>query len=353
MNTVCPGWSFASNHADDPDGRIILIWKGPVLVDVLHSSRQSMTVKVSWPGIRAFCFTAVYAANTSEERNDLWIDLITLHSSSLIGSSPWLIGGDFNEILHPSEHSCPSVNQFSSTMIDFKDCLDKIEARNLRYQEEKFTWSNKQPVNPIAKKLDRALIDEDWLSVFPRSFAKFLAPDFSNHAPCCISLEISLPVAGSKPYKFFNYLVSHPDFLETVAHAWSVTPSVDHNLSSILFKQKSLRVGLESLDKDNFSDIQKRVSEASALVSSAPLISLQCPCSIHFLQERQVIDKLNMLKGIEEKYFKQKSRINWLASGDQNSDYFHKVCKTRNAYNSVLSLAGLDGQIVSTAEAIG
>ncbi|KAG5415491.1 hypothetical protein IGI04_003058 [Brassica rapa subsp. trilocularis] len=30
MSSLCPGWSFASNHAADPDGRIIIIWRNPI-----------------------------------------------------------------------------------------------------------------------------------------------------------------------------------------------------------------------------------------------------------------------------------------------------------------------------------
>lgn len=41
------------------------------------------------------------------EKTDLWIELLELQASLLIGDSPWLMGGYFNEIFHPSEHSLP------------------------------------------------------------------------------------------------------------------------------------------------------------------------------------------------------------------------------------------------------
>ena len=49
-------------------------------------------------------------------------------------------------------------------MIDFNSCLHQLEIQDLRYHGEKYTWSNKRPDNPIAKKLDRALINEHWLN---------------------------------------------------------------------------------------------------------------------------------------------------------------------------------------------
>lgn len=59
-----------------------------------------------------------------------------------------------------------------------------------------------------------------------------------------------------------------------------------------------------------------------------------------------------MLKGIEEAYFRQKTRINWLSLGDQNTSYFHKVVMARAAYNAIHYLFRLDGIIASTLEDI-
>ena len=46
-------------------------------------------------------------------------------------------------------------------------------------------------------------------------------------------------------------------------------------------------------------------------------------------QERrsEIIHELNQAYIDEEIYWKQKSRINWLRSGDRNTGYFHAVTK--------------------------
>lgn len=160
MNEVCPLWSYTSNHNENANGRFILIWKPHMSAVVILSTKQSMTCKITCLHAADFFYTPVYAANTSEERNDLWIELLDLQSYLNAGSFPWLIGGDFNEIFHPSEHFPAGSNSFTKQMIDFKSCIDQMKMRDLRYHGTKFSWTNKQSDNLIARKLDRALINE-------------------------------------------------------------------------------------------------------------------------------------------------------------------------------------------------
>lgn len=65
------------------------------------------------------------------------------------------------------------------------------------------------------------------------------------------------------------------------------------------------------------------------------------------------MDMLSKLKLIEEAYFKQKSRVNWLGTGYQNTAYFQNVAKARNDYNFMHSLIGFDGYEATTPSDMG
>lgn len=79
MSKVYNGWSYTSNHA--ADGRIVLIWKAPLSVEVIRQSRQTITCLITFPTQEPIFYTAVYASNLSAERNELWIELLQLHGS--------------------------------------------------------------------------------------------------------------------------------------------------------------------------------------------------------------------------------------------------------------------------------
>lgn len=49
------------------------------------------------------------------------------------------------------------------------------------------------------------------------------------------------------------------------------------------------------------------------------------------------------MREIEEMYFRQKSRINWLKEGDLNTAYFHRICQTRACYNATRAFLAMNG----------
>lgn len=67
-----------------------------------------------------FIYTAIYAFNTRRERSEIWVELLNLHQSLGLHSTPQMLGGDFNQILHPDEHSVQAVDSLSPQMIELR-----------------------------------------------------------------------------------------------------------------------------------------------------------------------------------------------------------------------------------------
>lgn len=79
--------------------------------------------------------------------------------------------GDFNQIREPVEHSkLPSLS-LDKRMRDFNHCLLTANVEYLNFRGTTFTWWNKQKSSPIAKKLDRCLVNDAWYFNFPSSVA--------------------------------------------------------------------------------------------------------------------------------------------------------------------------------------
>ena len=154
---------------------------------------------------------------------------------------PRIIGGDFNQIIHHSEHSLFEVNSITPQMTEFRDTLHQMGMFDLRFQGPLHTWSNHQPESPIAKKLDCFLVNSNVISLFPNSVATFL-----------LDLAHQLPLAGTKPFRFFNYLTKHPLFHQTVLEAWNQAGSMAFTLTNLCWKQKNVKGVLKNLTERTF-----------------------------------------------------------------------------------------------------
>lgn len=347
MSTLCRGWNYLSNHSSDEDGRIIVVWKDPVTVTILNQSRQQVTCEVHFPTIAPFIYTSIYASNERVERTGLWVELLQLYQMLNLSDIPWILGGDFNEIIHHSERSLSVVHSTTPQMAEFRDTLHQMGMFDLRFQGPLFTWTNHQPESPIAKKLDRLLVNSHAISLFPNSTTTFHPPEMSDHCSCLLDLAHPLPLAGTKPFRFFNYLTKHPLFLQMVFEAWNQVGSMAFTLTNLCWKQKRVKGVLKQINRENFSNIQERFLEANSLLKVVQVHALQYPSTHLFEEERELNQKWFFLRQIEECYFRQKSRVNWLHEGDQNTTYFFRIFQTRTSYNTIRSFMLSSGVLLT------
>ena len=167
--------------------------------------------------------------------------MLYLYGTLDLDNKNWMLGGDFNQIMYPTEHSTLTADVPDSQMYQFQDCLLQSGLFDLRYNGPSHTWTNKQPSDPIGKKLDRLLTNYKTISTHPHAYALFLPNLFSDHSPCLVDLAYTLPTAGTRPYKFQNYLTKHPNFQRIVQDAWVQAGSNCLTLSQLCWKLKLIK----------------------------------------------------------------------------------------------------------------
>ncbi|XP_013650079.2 uncharacterized protein LOC106354634 [Brassica napus] len=290
-----------------------------------------ITVEVTWPSIQSkIIISAIYASNAIEDRIGLWKEIADLVSAHGLDSKPWLILGDFNQIRAPTEHSKPASLSMDKRMCDFNQCLLAASVDDLNYRGNTFTWWNKRKLDPIAKKLDQALVNEDWYFEFPSSVAYFGSPEFSDHAVVSITLDPFIDKI-KKPFRFYNLIIKNPKFLDMICIAWfsmNVTGSAMYRVSR---KLKLLTKTIKDFSRENYSGIEKRTAQALEKLVNVQNIMLASPSSGNAALEIQAIQEWEELSNAETAFFFQRSRINWLAFGDGSSRFFHRYVASRQS----------------------
>lgn len=214
LRSTVPGWRFEANYSENAvNGRIVVVWNPLLSVVTFFKSDQLMLCGIFYPATnKSFSVAFAYGRHTKVDRRPLWESLSQLASSRNMANSPWLIMGDFNQILYAEEHYSLSSFPLSIQGInEFQQCLDTSQLQELSYRGCYHTWTNRQPHNPIARKLDRVLCNENWTDSFPHSVANFDAPGPSDHSPCLMTLDQN-HIGRKVPFKFFSFFTTHPDY---------------------------------------------------------------------------------------------------------------------------------------------
>lgn len=334
---IFPGWRYECNYSPTAEnGRIWIVWNPAVSVFIYKKSDQLISCGVFDSFSRqSFSVTFVYARNCLIARRDLWADMEELHQHRYQSSHPWLILGDFNQILQAEDHF--SLIPYSlplQGMNEFQNCIDSCELLHLSTRGSAHTWYNGQPTNPITRKLDRALINESWFSTFLQSSVFVDAPGGSDHSPLLVSTS-DIVERRKVPFKFYSFFSTHPDYQSLVESAWNLDLGNTSTMFSLCQKLKAVKVVCKALNRNSFSNIQQRTAEAHDSLTSVQHQILTNPTPALFEEEREIRKRWTFLSSAEESFLKQKSRIRWCDEGDSNTSFFHKSVQAHQVRNSI------------------
>jgi len=305
-------------------------------VSLLSTIIQTITCKVRII-VSQVCFvaTCVYGHNERVHRYALWEDLVI--DAQGIGASPWVLMGDFNIVRFPDER-CGDLPVDLAEMDDFNKYVNDIQMYDMNTKGFFYTWRNKRDNEAhIMSRIDRVLVNDMWLQVFPNVEAEVVAEGVSDHSPLIIS--ITTPAKrGGKPFKFFSFWMRHNSFKQVLKDSWD-QPSSGYAMYQVFTKLKRLKVDLKKLKHEFYSNITLRVK-----VVKADLVAQQCLMQ----QGRVTTDMRNKettllqiyvsLCAAEEEFMKQKFRIKWLQCKDKNTSYFHKKVNAHRARNKIMSI---------------
>lgn len=194
----------------------------------------------------------VYGVNCKNGRELLWEEISALSADPIIASESWVVLGDFNQSIDPADSSSGST-RISKGMMQFRDCLSCSGLSDLTYRGSMFTWWNNQTAKLLAKKLDRILVNDNWLLSFPISYGHFGDMDFSDHCPSTVI--ISSRAKSKKPFKISHFLMNHEPFTPRLEAFWDNTNIPGTVMFQFSKKLKILKSVIKDINREHYSDL--------------------------------------------------------------------------------------------------
>lgn len=355
ISEVFQGWDNISNYEHHRLGRLWVVWGPMVRLTPVYKSNQLITCSVlmKGKGEEFFC-SFVYALNGVEERKSMWEELKDHHDAPMIKHKKWMIMGDFNEILEGEVHSdYEDIPRVPPGMRDFQEVARYCSLTDMSYQGSKFTWRNKREDGLIYKKLDRVLVNEEWLHT-SKAYCVFESGWCSDHLRCRIHWDVE-EKKKIRPFKFTNSISKMEEFIPLMRDQWRGREALYHCTSAMfmLTKQlKALKQPLRMLSKIKMGDLSRRMREAFVDLCEKQKLTLERPVLETINEEIKAYDKWQRLAGLEEEFLKQRSKLHWLDVGDGNNKDFHSAIKIREVRNSIREIVRADGTIAKTDDDI-
>ncbi|GJR59309.1 hypothetical protein Tco_1501471 [Tanacetum coccineum] len=339
---VFPHWDWTSNGAWCSKGtRIILGWnRNDVDVSIITQDDQVIHTRIWFKAEKKELFCSfIYAHNRYTHRRSLWSNL-EMHKV-YIRHRPWCLLGDYNAAL-TLDDMMTGTSIIDISMREFKECIDNIEVMDVQSTGLKFTWTQKpKGIDGVLKKLDRVMANIEFFDVFPGGHAIFQPYRMSDHSPAVLCLPAAVK-AKPKPFKFTNILVSNPKFKDVVKEGWNKETSGFH-MYKLVHKLKHLKKPLRKLliDKGNLHENVKRLRHELDTVQRD---LDKDPLNVVLREEEALyLQAFTDAILLEERFLKQKAKVNWLRDGDSNSAYFHKSVKNYISRNRIDVITNSDG----------
>ncbi|XP_019256288.1 PREDICTED: uncharacterized protein LOC109234673 [Nicotiana attenuata] len=212
---------------------------------------------------------------------------------------PWLVGGDFNVIVHEDE-KIGGLPVQPPEYDDLSFCVNSCGLFDQGYKGIPFTrWNGRPNFECIFERLDRIFVNLPFQNMMPTIEVEHLIRTRSDDAPTI-----------------------HATYMEVVKKNWNADFIGDPFL---MFKHKLKKVNttLSKWSRDTFGDIFKKLAILEDIVRVKEMLFEEEPNIENRIVLQKAQSELKKYLSIEEQYWKQKAVVTWFAEGDRNTSFFH------------------------------
>nr|KYP64025.1 Transposon TX1 uncharacterized [Cajanus cajan] len=248
---------------------------------------------------------------------------------------PWLVLGDFNEIMMSTE--CRGGRFSMARASQFMEVLNDCNLLDMGAKGLRFTWYRNQRGVVIAKRLDRAVCNVAWQAMFPEAYVENLCRVYSDHCPLLLRREGSRDKSQDRPFRFQAAWATHKDFERVVREAWCrSTPTLANGLQAV-------QVDAIKFNKEVFGNIFTRKKALERRLKGVQLQLERGDSESLSHLEKAIQAELDETCLQKEYLWFQKSREKWVKFGDRNTSFFHAQTLVRRRRNKIQGLFLPDG----------
>jgi hypothetical protein len=217
-------------------------------------------------------------------------------------------------------------------MQNFRDALNVCNLEDMGDNGDIFTWRRGR----IRERLDRAVCNNRWGDMFPMAGALNENFSKSDHRPIIVNCQFyeNVEERAARGRKMFEVKwLLEENFDDIVSKAWNRAQSKGPR--SIAQKLNEVHRSLHAWDMQTLKEPHRHSRELQEKLNSV----MEGPLSDEATSQQQRIQlSIEQILVREELKWVQRSRANWMKSGDQNTHFFRNFATGRKKRNLIKKL---------------
>jgi hypothetical protein len=233
----------------------------------------------------------------------------------------------------------------------FREVTEDCGLQDLDFSGVPYTWDNRQEgISNVKAHIDRAFGNAALLNMFQVVQVKHISVVQSEQRMIHTELKkhINHRPMGRRAFKYENVWQTHGDYDKVVTDLWQKAER-GVGLEGFARTLSSLQSGLSSWGASTFRDFKKKLGNLRRVLEQVRRVSMGRGPS---MEEKRIMERINGVLYQEEIWIKQRSRVNWLKSGDRNTAYFHDFASQHKRINAISTLQREDGSWCDDAEEV-
>jgi hypothetical protein len=177
-----------------------------------------------------------------------------------------------------------------------------------------------------------------------------LVREISDHNPIILD-TMENREQRSREFRFDKRWIKDENFLLSVSRVWARPVRARDSLELFTMKLKNIKKDLKGWGANlRGQDIKKKKELSQELQNLENLEECGTLSREELFRKSQIQQELMQIYELEEEYWHQRGRENWLLKGDNNTEYFHRIANGHRRQRTIFSLQNGDEVIQGTPD---
>uniref|UniRef100_A0A803Q0R6 Reverse transcriptase domain-containing protein n=1 Tax=Cannabis sativa TaxID=3483 RepID=A0A803Q0R6_CANSA len=214
------------------------------------------------------------------------------------------------------------------------------------------TWAkNRKKVAGLKERLDWCFINHVWRDTL--AWPKLTHLDYygSDHRVLLANIDFNptQPVQAPRKTRFEQFWLKDKECAEIISSSWCHNSDTD-SATQLVSSLSDCANNLQQWHSRKFGKMKQDIKHAQQVVHGLNTAVNSDPDFHSKIHSAETI--LDELLVNEEQYWQQRSRVDWLQSGDRNTKFFHSKASARHSNNRIKALMDDHGHTVTTKDGI-